>query len=204
MSPERSVDRDCPVSATPLVRVQVRSTVKDAVCESLRRQQTAVLTVNLALTRTSGAARMSPERSVVRDWSRTQHIQDKHSLTAAPLVRAKVKITVKNVVCEESSVISYGVFDWEFGFHSHEWSCSNPDLHSLMSDPCDRFGSYVATRNGSALCVCIGGLICAGPDCQDCSSSSRSCYPVTCQTCACTGTIKDSTGTIEDFRGVNT
>ena len=45
-------------------------------------------------------------------------------LRAAPLVRAKVKITVKNAVYEESSATAYGVIDWEFGFHSHKWSCS--------------------------------------------------------------------------------
>ena len=44
---------------------------------------------------------------------------------AAPLVRVKVKITVKNAVCEESSATAYGVFDREFGFRSHEWSCSS-------------------------------------------------------------------------------
>ena len=47
-----------------------------------------------------------------------------YCLRAAPLVRAKVKITVKNTVCEESSVSAYGVFDWQFDFASHEWSCS--------------------------------------------------------------------------------
>ena len=38
-----------------------------------------------------------------------------HGITvrAAPLVRAKVKITVKNVVYEESSATGYGVFDWD-------------------------------------------------------------------------------------------
>ena len=39
-------------------------------------------------------------------------------IRAAPLLRAKVKITVKHTVCEESSVSQYGVFDWEFGFDS--------------------------------------------------------------------------------------
>ena len=38
----------------------------------------------------------------------------------------KVKITVKNAVSEESSATAYRVFDWEFGLHSHEWSCSHP------------------------------------------------------------------------------
>ena len=44
------------------------------------------------------------------------------SLRATLLVRAKVKITVKNTVFEESTVSAYGVFDCEFGFHSHDWS----------------------------------------------------------------------------------
>ena len=43
---------------------------------------------------------------------------------AAPLVRVKVKFTVKNAVCEESSAIAYGVFDCEFAYHSHQWICS--------------------------------------------------------------------------------
>ena len=37
-------------------------------------------------------------------------------MTEAPLVRAKVKITVKNVVCDESSAGAYGVFYWDCGF----------------------------------------------------------------------------------------
>ena len=43
---------------------------------------------------------------------------------AAPLVRANVKITVKNTVCPSLPFAAYGVFDCEFGFPSHEWSCS--------------------------------------------------------------------------------
>ena len=45
------------------------------------------------------------------------------ALRATPLVRAIVKITVKNAVCEESLATAYGVLDCEFGFGSHEWSC---------------------------------------------------------------------------------
>ncbi len=44
--------------AGPLVRVKAKFTVKNAVCKSLRRQQPAVLTVNLAFTLTSGPALM--------------------------------------------------------------------------------------------------------------------------------------------------
>ena len=44
---------------------------------------------------------------------------------AAPLVRVKTKITVKNAVCEESSATAYGDFDCEFDFDSHEWSCAH-------------------------------------------------------------------------------
>ncbi len=66
--------------------------------------------VNLTLTGTSGGA-----------------------VRAAPLVRAKVKITVKNVVCEESSASTYGVFDWEFGFDSQEWSCSHDPKRTSMT-----------------------------------------------------------------------
>ena len=42
----------------PLVRVKSKFPVKNAVCESLRRQHTAVLTVNLTLTLKSGFALM--------------------------------------------------------------------------------------------------------------------------------------------------
>ncbi len=38
------------------------------------------------------------------------------SLRAAPLVRAKVKITVKNIVCEGSSVSVYGVLTGNLAF----------------------------------------------------------------------------------------
>ncbi len=37
--------------------------------------------------------------------------------------RVKVKITGKFSVCEESSATGYGVFDCDFPFGSHEWSC---------------------------------------------------------------------------------
>ena len=45
-------------------------------------------------------------------------------LRAAPLVQAKVKITVKNALCPSLPFAAYGVFYCEFGFPSHEWSCS--------------------------------------------------------------------------------
>ncbi len=34
------------------------------------------------------------------------------------------KFTGKNAVCEESSATAYGVFDCEFYYDSHDWSCS--------------------------------------------------------------------------------
>ena len=46
-------------------------------------------------------------------------------LRAAPLVRVKAKFTVKNAVCPSLPFAAYGVFDCEFGFPSHEWSCSD-------------------------------------------------------------------------------
>ena len=49
---------------------------------------------------------------------------DLTQVRAAPLVRVKVKITVKNAVCEESSATANGAFDCEFVFGSDEWSCS--------------------------------------------------------------------------------
>ena len=44
------------MKAAPLELAKVKITVKNTVCESLRRQHTAFLNVNLTLTRTSGAA----------------------------------------------------------------------------------------------------------------------------------------------------
>ncbi len=43
---------------------------------------------------------------------------------AAPLVRAKAKITVRNAVCCRLAHTAF--FTGEFGFDSHEWSCSKP------------------------------------------------------------------------------
>ena len=45
-------------------------------------------------------------------------------MRTAPLVRVKAKCTVKNAACSKWKTRTYGVFDCEFGFHSHEWSCS--------------------------------------------------------------------------------
>ena len=45
-------------------------------------------------------------------------------LRAAPLVQAKVKITVKTAGYPSLPFAAYGVFDCDFGFPSHEWSCS--------------------------------------------------------------------------------
>ena len=47
---------ECRVRAAPLVRVKVKSRLKPPYVRSLRRQHTTFLTVNLAFTRTSGAA----------------------------------------------------------------------------------------------------------------------------------------------------
>ena len=43
---------------------------------------------------------------------------------ATPLLRVKVKITVKFPVCSKPKTHTYGVFDRDFGFDSQEWSCS--------------------------------------------------------------------------------
>ena len=47
-------------------------------------------------------------------------------LRATPLLRLKVKSTVKNTVCMSLRLAAYGEFDCEFAFDSQEWSCSNP------------------------------------------------------------------------------
>ena len=46
-------------------------------------------------------------------------------LRATPLLRVKVKFTVKNAVCMSLRVTAYGEFDRDFGFDSQEWGCSN-------------------------------------------------------------------------------
>ncbi len=37
----------------------------------------------------------------------------------------KVKFTVKNALCPSLPFAAYGVYDCDFNFCSHEWSCSN-------------------------------------------------------------------------------
>ncbi len=49
-------------------------------------------------------------------------------MRAAPLVRVKVKFTVKNAVREESSATAYGVFDCDFCFDSRV------DLRSALNE----------------------------------------------------------------------
>ena len=54
------------------------------------------------------------------------------------VVRVKVKITVKNAVCKESSAIAYGVFDFDLDSDSHERSYSNgywSTLHNAVPSP---------------------------------------------------------------------
>ncbi len=53
-----------------------------------------------------------------------QRLQVSSSMRAAPLVGAKEKITVKNAVCPSLPSAAFGVFDCDFGFPSHELSCS--------------------------------------------------------------------------------
>ena len=56
------------------------------------------------------------------------------ALRAAPRVRVKAKIAVKNAVCEESSATADAMFDCEFAFDSHEWSCFNTvSMNNLLS-----------------------------------------------------------------------
>ena len=49
---------------------------------------------------------------------------------AKPLLRVKVRITVKNAGCEESSATAYGLFYSEFDFDSQKWSC--PDSRTYL------------------------------------------------------------------------
>ncbi len=55
-----------------------------------------------------------------------------------------MKITVKNTVCEEFSGSAYGVFEWEFGFHSHEWSCFYGKQTDYQTNPLTLFGGAIA------------------------------------------------------------
>ncbi len=54
--PWKTIGQSMLMRAAPLVRVRAKFTIQNAACESLRRQHPAILTVNLTLTRTSGAA----------------------------------------------------------------------------------------------------------------------------------------------------
>ncbi len=50
----------------------------------------------------------------------------KKMMRAAPPVRVKARVvTVKNAVILARKTLIYGVFGREFGFRSHEWSCSH-------------------------------------------------------------------------------
>ncbi len=65
----------------------------------------------IAVGQASGAGSILPP---AHPRSRTSSVSEA-SLRAAPLVRANVKITVKNTVCEESSVSAYGVLTGNLG-----------------------------------------------------------------------------------------
>ncbi len=58
------------------------------------------------------------------DSTSDSHLDLSLHIRAAPLVRANVKFTVKHTVCMSLRLAAYGEFDREFGFDSHEWSCS--------------------------------------------------------------------------------
>ena len=53
---------------------------------------------------------------------------------AAPLVRVKAKFPVKHAVCYRRRLLAYGVFDCEFDYDSHEWSCSGPIRHRTLHE----------------------------------------------------------------------
>ena len=57
---------------------------------------------------------------------------------AAPLLRVKVKFTVKKAICMSLPLAAYGEFDCDFDFDSQEWSCSQewrarPQTDSMVS-----------------------------------------------------------------------
>ena len=106
------------VRANSLLRVKVKITVKNAICESVRQWQTAFLTLNLALTLKSGAAlsmfcardhatlwssqlvqmiSLLGRNTVVRvaQWKLYPNSLWVVVLRANPLLRVKVKFTVK-------------------------------------------------------------------------------------------------------------
>ena len=58
-------------------------------------------------------------------------------------MRATAKFTVTFTVCCKWKTRTHGIFDCEFGFHSHEWSCSKMSNSSL----CECFCVLVATRS---------------------------------------------------------
>ncbi len=79
-------------------------------------------------------------------------------LRAAPLMRVRVKFTVKFAACQESSTTAYGVFEGEFGIGSHEWSCPNGENKSIVRLLALSYSSrqqvFTKRRNGfSPTCV---------------------------------------------------
>ncbi len=88
---------------------QSQFTVKNAVCERLRRQHTAILTVNLISARTSGAA-----------------------LRATPLVQAKMDGQIRRMGVPQT--VAYGEFDRDFAYDSYEWGCSHTLTMTRMSE----------------------------------------------------------------------
>ncbi len=60
-------------------------------------------------------------------------------MRATPLVRGKARFTVKNAVCCKWKTRTYDVFDCDFHFCSHKWSCSHRSCEA------DRIPCYQGT-----------------------------------------------------------
>ena len=96
------------------------------------------------------------------------------NLRAAPLVRAKAKFTVKNAVCGKWKTRTYGVFDCEFHFHSHEWSCSHHWQNMLMRprfSPWHELCLVVLNATDHDACCCVW-IVLQALELGDCRGSS--------------------------------
>ncbi len=74
------------------------------------------------------------------------------AIRAAPLVRVKVKFTVKNAVCYRRRLLMYDVFDSDFAF-SHEWSCSEQNLMTTSE------GTHARVPPDIPMRTCIGPAV---------------------------------------------
>ena len=74
--------------------------------------------------RETKSAKRERERKREIERERNKEGDNVGGVRAAPLVRVQVKFTAKKRHTSEALARAFGYFDCEFGFDSHEWSCS--------------------------------------------------------------------------------